>query len=304
MSLPVVVALLLATWIAALFLSRRSGEVRELGRFAAKPASLVEDAGRQFTTVLATIAGGKTSPRERELSKKLAEAGLESAEDRGKYLLFKAGSLLVFPAFGLTAYFYMIPYYATITFLFSTILGIGIPVFWLKARATARVEEIRRELPLVLDLTNLGTSAGWDVASSLERVIDVLGTEFPDHPLMRELRRARIVAANGYTWHEALEGLSERLGEDTVRRSALALSQAIRQGGDRSRHLEGIADDAQRTYYSSLDRRLASLPVKALFVTMLLMISYFLLLLAPAAVGVKKALGNGTAVKHGTVERR
>lgn len=72
----------------------------------------------------------------------------------------------------------------------------------------------------------------------------------------------------------------------------MALGQAIRQGGDRSKQLEGIAEDAQRVYYGELDKRLAALPVKALLATMMLMMAYFIILLAPAVVQIKNSVSS------------
>jgi pilus assembly protein TadC len=100
------------------------------------------------------------------------------------------------------------------------------------------------------------------------------------------MRRARHLTASGYTWDEALSTVSQRLGNENVRRTALALGQAIKQGGNRTSQLDGIAMDAQRLYYTDLDKRLAALPVKAILVTMVLMIAYFLILMAPAAVQI------------------
>jgi hypothetical protein len=121
-------------------------------------------------------------------------------------------------------------------------------------------------------------------------VIDSLYSEFPKHPLIRELKRARWLAASGYTWEEALKRAGNKLNNDTVKRTTMALGQAIRQGGDRSKQLEGIAEDAQRVYYGELDKRLAALPVKALLATMMLMIAYFVILLAPAVVQIKTSI--------------
>ena len=124
----------------------------------------------------------------------------------------------------------------------------------------------------------------------MDRVIDALSMEFPRHPLVKELKRARWLAASGYTWEEALQKVSEKLGDDTVKRTTLALGQAIRQGGDRTSQLEGIAQDAHRMYYAELDKRLASLQIKGLLVTMVLFLAYILILMAPAAVQIKNTL--------------
>jgi pilus assembly protein TadC len=224
------------------------------------------------------------------MSKKLQAAGLESPVEQGRFFLIRTVCAILGPGLGLTGYHYLPTYYATLLMITCSAIGLVTPILWLKGKTSGRNEDIQRELPLVLDLTNLGTSAGWDVAASLERVIDVLYKEFPNHPLLKEFKRARWLTASGYTWEEALDRVSKRLVLDSVRRSTLALGQAMKQGGDRTSQLEGIAEDAQRNYYAELDKRLATLPVKVLLITMGLMIAYFIIILAPAAVQIKRIL--------------
>jgi hypothetical protein len=54
--------------------------------------------------------------------------------------------------------------------------------------------------------------------------------------------------------------------------------------------MAGIAEDAQRAYYAVLDKRLAQVPFKALMVTLVLFLTYFTVLLAPAAVGISSTM--------------
>lgn len=299
MSLSMMLIIGCAVWFGGSFVLQAIGPRRELDRFSSNPRSMLGDASQQFDSIVSAFVKPKTKKQtlayqargsEREMSKRLQEAGLETTSAQGKFLLFRLVSFLVAPAIGAISYLYFIPYYATILTIFTTAGGVLFPMIWLKLKTSRRVEDIQRELPLVLDLTNLGTSAGWDVAASFERVIDALFVEFPNHPLIKELKKARWLTLSGCTWEEGLNKVGNKLGDEAVKRTTLALSQAIKQGGDRSKQLESIATDAQRIYYSSLDRRLAALPVKALLVTMLLMVAYFVILLAPAAVQVKNVI--------------
>jgi len=235
---------------------------------------------------------------EREVQRRLREAGLESSIERGGYVLLKMLSYLSGPVIGGISYLYLIPYYATVLTILLSIIGLLFPIFWLKARAKSRDEDIQRELPLLVDLTNLGTSAGWDLSVALERAIDILAEKFPGHPLMREFKRARLLASTGYTWDESLARVANTLSNDAVRRCTLALSQALRQGGDRTRQLDGIAEDAQRIYYAELDKRLAQMPVKAVIVTMVLMLSYLMIVLSPAVVQVKQIFSPSTSSQN------
>lgn len=299
MSATVVIVLAMIVLAGWGVLSQRAGAGREMSRFQPEKTDFFSELGESFNALASgfaenkkrkTTVGYQASKSQREREQQYEDAGLESASERGKFILFRTLSYVAGPLIGALAYLYVIPYYATIITLVCTAAGILLPMMWLKKRATNRTESIQRELPLVLDLTNLGTSAGWDVASALERVTDVLHEEFPNHPLIKEFKKAAWLANSGYTWAEALKRVGVKLNDDTVRRTALALAQAMNQGGDRTSQLDGIAEDAQRIYNASLDKRLAALPVKALLVTMLLMIAYFIILLAPAAVQVKNIM--------------
>lgn len=299
----IVLALALSGWMAWLFIDNQLVLQRERDRLRAEPRGFLGGLSHRINRALTVMGSGadeqgvaklELSKRAREMTRKLQDAGLESAAEQGQYYLLRTISYVAGPALGSMAYLYMIPYYATLTFLFSTAIGIVIPMAWLHVKSSTRSEEIQRELPLLIDLTNLGTSAGWDVPAALERVVDKLANDFPRHPLIREFKKARWLAVSGYTWQEALARIGERLNNDSVRRCVLALAQAIKQGGDRTVQMEGIAEDAHRVYYGEVDRRLAGLPVKAVLLTMMLLVGYFMIIMAPAAV----QLGNtGLGIK-------
>ena len=292
---PLVGFLLMFCWMVGV---RRQTALRERSRLSGKRLSFVGSVNHQIDLVassLVTKEGDSQLKTSEDLRggdvkvRQLYEAGLESTTSQGKYLMFKIGSLVASVALGAVTYLYWSTYYATVFTLFSTMAGIVVPMIWLKVRTGRRTESILRELPLLLDLTNLGTSAGWDVSSSLERVIDALYVQMPDHVLIKEMKRARWLIASGYTWDEALKSVSHRISDDNVRRTCLALGQAIKQGGDRTSQLEGIATDAMRIYHSELDKRLAALPVYTVLLSMGLMISYFLIIMGPSVLALKNS---------------
>lgn len=289
------VGFVLISWAGLYVFDKQHVHQRELGRFrdTTQTEALTakkrldrwfEMLGRRFG--VSVDYRSKVSKGDDEMAAKLRAAGLETISDRGKFAAVRLISYGSWPVFTLYGWMNFRPYYATVTMLFTFAFVVIIPHLWLSRKTIHRLEEIQRELPLVIDLTNLATSAGWDLSSALERVIDSLAPEFPAHPLIKELKKARILVDSGYTWSEALARVSRKLGDDTVTRVTHALVQAMEQGGDRSAQLGGIAADAQRTYYAALDKRLASIPVKALLVTIALFLTYFAVLLAPALVGV------------------
>ncbi len=258
----------------------------------------LEQLGRRFGLLMGTSM--TQTQKDREMGAKLRSAGLESMSDQGRYILIRMSSYICWPIVASVAWMHFTPYYATVTSIFTFAFVVLAPHLWLSRKALQRKEEIQRELPLVIDLTNLATSAGWDTSVALEKVIDSLVPEFPNHPLLRELKRARWLVQSGYTWGEALDRVGKKIGDETVTRVTSALEQAMDKGGDRSAQLGGIAADAQRGYYAALDKRLAAIPVKALVITIVLFLTYFTVLLAPSMVGVISSMGSSENVTQGS----
>jgi len=285
-------------WFSWMFVDHHHVSSKELGRFSAVGAVQTQSWEKKFERFLESLGKqvaskreeAKKSKQQKDLDKKLRAAGLESTTDWGRFVLVKWLCYSTWPVIVGIAFSTLSTYHATVTAVFSLGILIAMPHLWLSRKTIGRKEDILRELPLVIDLTNLATSAGWDTSVSLERVVDALAPEFPSHPLIKELKRASYLAQSGYTWGEVMERVAEKLQDDTVTRVSQALVQAMEHGGDRSAQLGGIAQDAHRAYHAVLDKRLASLPVKALVITMVLFLTYFVVLLAPAGVGVMNNL--------------
>lgn len=293
-----VVAIIVATFFFGWKLVQlERAHQRELGRFIIvseteqsldkKIDRFFDSLGKRF--VKQSDKKNQAKQKDRDMNEKLRQAGFEAVGDQAKFALVRLVCYGSWPIMMGFAWFNFSTYYATVSSVFSFAFVVLAPHLLLSRKALHRRESIQRELPLVIDLTNLATSAGWDISVALERVVGALGDEYPGHPLINELKRAKWLASSGYTWSEGLDLVVRRLNDDTVTRVAKALIQAMEQGGDRSEQLGGIAQDAQRSYYATLDKRLAAIPVKSLVITMMLFLTYFVVLLAPAGVGIQSS---------------
>ena len=295
------VIIALMVWLVWMQVNDRVVVSREMGRFDEEHMDLFHRVYERFEELF-TFIGTRSQERFRkkskvrpgqaevEMTRRLVDAGLESPAELGKFIFLKFCCYLGLPLVGALGFLSLPSYYASVLLVILCIVAVLVPALWLRAKQHRRTEEIQRELPLLIDLTNLGTSAGWDIASALERVVEALDKEFPNHPLFREFKKAKWLAATGFTWQETLNRISMRLRNDAVQRCTAALSQAMSQGGDRTTQLDGIAEDAQRVYYAELDKRLAALPVKAVLITMLLLLAYFIVILAPAGTQIKNVV--------------
>jgi pilus assembly protein TadC len=295
--LNITLGIVLTLWILWEIITQRVFNARELGRFADDSRGFFNEIVHAFERFLTHIGihlikkneeKKKRSKAEQEMSRKLQKAGLESPASLGGFFMLRIVCLAMAATLSMCAYQRFTPYYATVSTIVVCALALIIPRAWLHRKIQRRSEDVQRELPLLVDMTNLGTSAGWDIAASLERVIDTLAPEYPNHPLLKEYQKARWLVSAGYTWEEALSRVSRKIDLDVVKRCNLAFIQALSHGGDRTSQLQGISEDAQRTYYTALDRRLAGLPVKAVLLAMVLLFSYLTLLMAPAAVQISK----------------
>ncbi|MCC6219892.1 MAG: type II secretion system F family protein [Deltaproteobacteria bacterium] len=290
-------------WMCSYFVQGECLTFRELGRFKLSSAESVgggwgENLEKWFE-MLGKAFGKSGSVRNEsvltlyeDMEAKMREAGLEKASDHGRFVLIRLGCYLSWPLLVIFACFNFSTYYASVTAIFGFAFVVVMPHLFLSRKIVGRKEDIQRELPLVVDLTNLATSAGWDISVALDKVVEAVALEYPRHPLIKELRKAHWLAQRGYTWSEALEWVAKRLREEeSVSRVMFALIQAMEHGGDMTQALAGIAQDSERSYYAGLDKRLAAVPGKALVITMVLFLCYFAILLAPAATGLRGSFG-------------
>ncbi len=220
--------------------------------------------------------------KDSRMSLMLQTASLESASGTGRYLALQLLGYVSWLLITVGAWQNFARSYAIIVTLCGFASVIVVPHLWLRRRMTDRRVLIERELPLFISLFNMGVAAGWDLPGALDRVIEALVSEYPKHPLVSELRVARWLTSTGFTWPEALERMERRIADDSITRVTRALVQGIGKGGDRLPQFERIAEDAQRIYALSLDKRLAAVPMQLFMVTIILSVSYFAVLVLPA----------------------
>jgi tight adherence protein C len=106
---------------------------------------------------------------------------------------------------------------AILVFLFFFIL----PTFWLNSRVRARQDEIRRELPDVLDMLSVCASAGLGFDQSLQKIAGYWHTE-----LGNELKRVIHEMEMGVSRAVALKNMSDRLDVDDLSRFIAIIIQA------------------------------------------------------------------------------
>lgn len=120
--------------------------------------------------------------------------------------------------------------------LFLTFFLSRLFVIALKLKAEARQQEIRRELPPVVDVLLMVLGSGVSIDQSLRYVTGLLETAAPS--VSQVFRRYVADVDNGMSYEAAFERMGQRLGIDEGYDLAGLIRQALLQGGEITTALE------------------------------------------------------------------
>ena len=143
----------------------------------------------------------------------------------------------------------------------SIILGIILPDLWLKAKVSSRHNEIRRDLPAVIDLLNLCVNAGLDFMLAVNRVVK----EFKKCSLTDELTESWRETRMGASRREALQHLSRRVNLPELSSFVRTLLQADRMGSPMGEALKIQAEEIRMRRYFRAEEAALKAPIKLLF---------------------------------------
>ena len=173
------------------------------------------------------------------------------------------------------------------------ILGWSLPTMWIRTRAKARLEEMGRGMPDMLDLLNMCVSQGMTVPTALARVSKELDPVYP--ALAKELKIVTDQARVG-TLDQALRGFSNRVDIPEVHSFTSLLIQTERMGTSMSEALTEHSDNMRESFRQRADEKANAATFKLLFPTVLcLMPAVFMFLLGPAMIELNDFFtGSGT----------
>lgn len=164
--------------------------------------------------------------------------------------------------------------------------GFMAPDLWLARRARRRADEIRQELPAMLDLLRVTVESGLSLGAALGEV----GGRAKG-PLAREWRAVGRECALGVPLGDALEGLATRTPLAEVQALVSAIGRAARHGAPLAATLESQARDARMARRRRIQEQAAKAAPKIQLVVALLLVPSVLLLVAAA---LAAALLNGS----------
>lgn len=142
-----------------------------------------------------------------------------------------------------------------------TAVGFFVPDIWLKIKIKKRHHQIRRDLPVVIDLLNLCVGAGLDFMLAVNRVV----RDFRKCPLTDELSEVWRETQMGVSRREALQHLSRRVGMVELSSFVRTLLQADRMGSPMNEALRIQAEEIRMRRFLMAEEMALKAPIKLLF---------------------------------------
>jgi tight adherence protein C len=239
---------------------------------------MVEDAGRLLRTLLLRL--GLTRGRELEARLRVLRPSVEVVQFLGEKV---AAGVIVAATFPLMNLLHLQPLGAWPVWLWLVGFGLGfvLPDWDLDRRARLRRGLVLMELPTILDMLTLATSAGMALEQALEEV-----ARHSEGVVARELRLVARELALGQrrTLPEALNALAERLGTPEVEHILGRMSAAYEQGLPLGQALPAHAQALRERQRLHIVEEGGKASVRMLLpVALLILPALFVVVLVPAA---------------------
>jgi tight adherence protein C len=168
----------------------------------------------------------------------------------------------------------------------SAVGGWQLPASLIRRRGTARLDDVERQLPEVIDLLIATVEAGMGFVASLQLV-----SERMTGPLGDELRLTMKEQSLGISIQQALDEMVERCDCASVRAFVRTASRGETLGVSIGPVLRELSADERRRRRQSAREKMQKAPIKMLFPLMFLIFpALMIVLMYPAAYAVMKNL--------------
>jgi len=148
-----------------------------------------------------------------------------------------------------------------------------VPDLVLARLARRTIAAADREIPVLLDLLAVATSAGLPPQLAFRRAV-----EAATGPLADELRSVIDASDLGGRWRDELVGVRRRLGLPDLQRLIGALARTDTLGSSLAEEITHLASDVREVRRAAASQRARTAPVKMLFPLVFLVLPAFLLL--------------------------
>ncbi|MEJ1297175.1 MAG: type II secretion system F family protein [Candidatus Sedimenticola sp. (ex Thyasira tokunagai)] len=237
--------------------------------------------------------------RKNRLIKKLVIAGFRGHKAIYIFLFSKIalaglltlGCLLVYPflsdPFKATS-----PYLTLGFFVLIALSGFYLPDGYLNRRIKGRKITLRESFPDAMDMLMVCVEAGMALDAAINRVGEEIVFSHPQ--LGTEFRLVGLELRAGKERESALRSLADRTGLEEIESFVAVLIQAEQFGTSIAKTLRDFSNEMRTKRIQIAQERAAKLPVKLIFpVLVFIFPALFLVILAPAAVQIYKALITG-----------
>jgi tight adherence protein C len=164
--------------------------------------------------------------------------------------------------------------------LLTLLVGLYVPVVWVRGRIRRRQDEIRRSLPYALDLLTLSVEAGLDFTQAMSRIVRKLGNSALAVELGQTVRDIHL----GRTRVQALRDLSGRVDLSELNSLVGALIQADELGSSLGPILRIQADQLRIRRSQAAEKLAMEAPVKILLPLILFIFpTIFIMIFGPIA---------------------
>jgi tight adherence protein C len=143
------------------------------------------------------------------------------------------------------------------------IVGIWMPIVWLRYKLNSRRTQIFHDLPDLLDLMTVCVEAGLSMDAAMIKVCD--DEQFKKSPLARELRIALQETRAGKPRLEALRDMGERAMVDDLKAFAAMLIQTERLGTSLAQSLRIFSDSLRTERRQIAEEAAAKTAIKLMF---------------------------------------
>ena len=156
---------------------------------------------------------------------------------------------------------------------------------------TSYLSRVERHVPDALDLLVICAQAGLGLEAAIERVADEMGDSH------REIAREFALAAHelqiSADTRQALTGIGQRTGLNSLKRLAATLSQSLQYGTPLSAALRTLSAEMRQETLTRFEERAARLPVLlTLPMVVFILPCFFLIVGGPAAIAIMRAFGH------------
>lgn len=260
--IPIFIFLTVYTVIYQFYLHRQmrlslAGSPEAFSFSEQKPLQPKENPLRRILKPFAFLANFKFS---RSLAGKKAPSRLVMAGSPVSIVEFIILKVLAMAALALAGLI-LFPEDRIIPMAAGLVLGFIGPDFWLSQQINKRHNEIRRDLPAVIDLLNLCVDAGLDFMLAVQRVI----REFKKCSLTDELSEVWRETRMGASRRDALQHLTRRVGLPELSSFVRTLLQADRMGSPMGEALKIQAEEIRMRRYLRGEEVALKAPIKLLF---------------------------------------